>query len=176
MDLAEFMSMRATCDRLHVGCVISMGSHIVSTGYNTSLDDINDNENGRKQFGFYKQTCDSHGHLMVEGHCKRTIHAEVVAITNAAKFGISLNGGTAYITAYPCIDCLKSLGASGIKSIFYKKMYGSKDVAEVTRTLATQNNIRLIEFVDTEETDPRIEFEKERLAQKEMIEKINYGR
>ena len=41
------------------------------------------------------------------------------AISFATKTGVSLDGGTAYITHYPCINCCKLLLSVGIKEIKY---------------------------------------------------------
>lgn len=43
-----------------------------------------------------------------------TEHAERNAIYNAAKLGISLDGCTAYVNWFPCIDCARAIVQSGI--------------------------------------------------------------
>lgn len=109
MSIAEIESKNATCNRLHVGCVLAKDDHILTTGYNTSLPG--------------HPTCDEADHLMYENGCKRTVHAETKAILKAARYGIALEGATAYVTAYPCPDCMKSLNEAGIKVVYYKDMY-----------------------------------------------------
>ena len=59
---------------------------------------------------------------MVEGHCVRTIHAEVNAILQGAERGIP-KGFTAYVTHFPCINCTKALLQAGIVKITYKANY-----------------------------------------------------
>ena len=54
------------------------------------------------------------GCLMVEGHCVRTIHAEVNAILQGAERGIP-KGFTAYVTHFPCLNCTKQLLQVGCK-------------------------------------------------------------
>jgi dCMP deaminase len=54
-----------------------------------------------------------------DGHEQATIHAEQNAITDCAKRGVSTDGSMAYITHYPCINCMKFLLAAGIVHIFY---------------------------------------------------------
>jgi deoxycytidylate deaminase len=44
-------------------------------------------------------------------------HAERVAIFEAARVGISLNGATAYMRGYPCADCARGIISSGIRLI-----------------------------------------------------------
>lgn len=109
MDLAFKVNERATCDRLHVGCVLVKDNRIVATGYNGSVSG--------------HEHCDEEGHLMYESSCKRTIHAEMNAILQAARSGQSTDGVTAYVTDYPCPDCMKSLNQAGVKTIYYKRYY-----------------------------------------------------
>ncbi len=107
--LARHVSTRATCDRLHAGCVIVKEKRIVSTGYNGSLPGADH--------------CDDVGHLIMNGHCVATEHAERNAVANAARAGVSTLGATAYITHTPCWDCIKHLAAAGIKRIVFKLDY-----------------------------------------------------
>ncbi|HZO95401.1 MAG TPA: hypothetical protein VFB22_16755 [Candidatus Baltobacteraceae bacterium] len=51
----------------------------------------------------------------------RTMHAETMALSNCARRGIAVEGGTLYVTTFPCHDCAKQLsrtvsGASSISS------------------------------------------------------------
>jgi dCMP deaminase len=105
--MAELAASRGTCDRIQVGCVIVVGRNPVSTGYNGSLPGA--------------PHCDEVGHKMelFEGkeRCQRTVHSEANAVANAAKRGISIDGGTAYITRLPCPTCLKLLASAGIRRI-----------------------------------------------------------
>jgi len=77
LTLAKHASTRATCDRLHAGCVIVKEKRIVSTGYNGSLPGADH--------------CDEVGHLMINNHCVATEHAErnavVLVITLKIQFG-----------------------------------------------------------------------------------------
>lgn len=70
------------------------------------------------------------GCLIVDGHCKRTIHAEANAITQAASQGIPLTGCKAYVLHRPCIDCTKLLISSGITDIMYGDSYRDDEVTQ----------------------------------------------
>ena len=109
MDIAYLVATRATCDRKHVGAVIVKDKEILATGYNGSISGT--------------AHCDDQGHLMVDGHCVRTIHAEINAIAQAAKHGVSIQGADIYITAEPCWNCFKVIANSGISNIFYSESY-----------------------------------------------------
>jgi dCMP deaminase len=111
MDIASMVATRATCDRLHVGCVIVKDKKIVSTGYNGSVSG--------------QPHCDEIGHLYNEqGRCVRTIHAEQNAIIVANRD--DLKGSTAYVTHQPCENCAKLLVQSGVNRIVYKEKYDNK--------------------------------------------------
>jgi dCMP deaminase len=57
--------------------------------------------------------------MMEDGHCVRTIHAEVRAILNAAKYGLATTRSTMYSILKPCFQCTKVIVAAGISKIVY---------------------------------------------------------
>ena len=61
----------------------------------------------------------THESIVRDNHEQDTIHAEQNAVADCAKRGVSCLGSTAYITHYPCVNCMKILCASGIKDIRY---------------------------------------------------------
>ena len=103
LKLAMLASERATCPRMHCGCVLVKDKYVLSTGYNGSLPGL--------------AHCEDVGCLIVEGHCVRTNHAEMNAIAQAASHGVSIRGATAYVTNMPCTTCAKALLAAGIARI-----------------------------------------------------------
>jgi dCMP deaminase len=58
-----------------------------------------------------------------DGHEQATVHAEQNAIADAAKRGVALEGATAYVTHFPCVNCAKILAAAGIASVKYLRAY-----------------------------------------------------
>jgi len=109
MKIAAAVSERSTCDRAQVGCVLVLEKRILTTGFNGS-------PTGQPH-------CDEAGHLMVDGHCVRTIHAETNAIIQAALHGVSTKGATCYVTHFPCINCSKALINAGISRLVYTNSY-----------------------------------------------------
>ncbi|MGE5458619.1 MAG: deoxycytidylate deaminase [Methanococcaceae archaeon] len=103
LKLAMLVSERSTCPRMHCGCVLVRNKNILSTGYNGSVPG--------------GEHCEDAGCQVVDNHCVRTIHAEMNAILQCSRHGISTSGATAYITNMPCTNCAKSLIAAGIKEI-----------------------------------------------------------
>ena len=53
----------------------------------------------------------------------RIIHAEMSAITDAARLGRSLEGSTLFCTTFPCHMCAKHIIASGIKQVVFLEPY-----------------------------------------------------
>ncbi|MBN1305657.1 MAG: cytidine/deoxycytidylate deaminase family protein [Anaerolineales bacterium] len=109
LKIAFAVSERSTCDRAFVGCVLVREKRILATGFNGSPAG--------------QAHCDEAGHLMVDGHCVRTIHAETNAIIQGALHGVSTRGATCYVTHFPCINCTKALINAGIERIVFSIAY-----------------------------------------------------
>jgi dCMP deaminase len=109
MQIAHAVAERSTCDRAHVGCVLVRDKRILTTGYNGSACGLGH--------------CDDIGHLLIDGHCVRTVHAEINAIIQAARHGVSTEGASAVITHFPCLNCAKALINAGIVRIVYANDY-----------------------------------------------------
>lgn len=106
-------SVLGTCDRLRVSCGIVKNKRLRGLGFNGSV-------NGMPH-------CDDVGHLMEDGHCVATVHAERNAIFNTDHEHFV--GAQAIVTATPCIGCIKDLLQSGIGRIDYFGMYDNKQLA-----------------------------------------------
>lgn len=136
MSVAHLISRRATCTRGHIGAVIVRDHNILSTGYNGAPSGLpHCNETTCR---IYKST---HPDGTVEENCVNTIHAEINAIAMAAKHGVSIGESDIYITASPCIHCLKVLINVGIKTIYYDKPYKIAHIDELLRL----SGIRLVQ-------------------------------
>ena len=105
MSIAILASVRSSCNRLNVGCVLVKNKRVISMGYNGFLPNA------------------KHNSIVINNHEQATIHAEQNAISDAANRGISVKESTAYITHYPCINCFKIMAASGINTIKYLNDY-----------------------------------------------------
>lgn len=60
---------------------------------------------------------------MRDGHCIRTLHAEMNAILQCAENGVSTRGAAVYVTYYPCLNCTKALIQAGVKRVYYAHDY-----------------------------------------------------
>ena len=126
MNIASAVATRSTCSRKHVGSVIVRDKTILSTGYNGSVRGL--------------PHCDEVGHMMEEGHCVRTTHAEINAIIQSAKNGTRVDGAAIYVTASPCWSCFKAICNAGINRIVFGEFYRDERIFEVAQAL----NIELV--------------------------------
>lgn len=183
---AHLVATRSTCDRgpellfdsgRHgVGAVIvNNNKRIIASGYNGSPPGLPHCNEFRcvqcgtiytpKESDITGHTCNvcqdggklEGGHVMVDGHCVRTIHAEMNAIIQCALDGVSPLGANLYCTASPCYDCAKVIIRAGIRKVFvgmhYESRYGlSNSVLE----LFTSANISM-EHIPTEHLKEVIE-------------------
>jgi len=118
MEVCEAISKRATCNRGRSGCVIAKDKQLLVTGYVGAPAGL--------------EHCDETGHLFkkmiheddsVTTHCVRTVHAEQNAICQAAKLGISINGGTLYCRMTPCRTCAMLIINCGIVRVVCQRRY-----------------------------------------------------
>jgi dCMP deaminase len=124
MEIARQVATRATCDRKHVGALLVRDRTILSTGYNGSIRGL--------------PHCDDVGHMMENGHCVATVHAEANAIIQAAKNGVAINGATIYTTASPCWPCFKLIANSGCLKVVFGEFYRDPRIFEVAKTLGIE--------------------------------------
>tara|TARA_A100001015_G_scaffold1447_1_gene1958 strand:+ start:42 stop:461 length:420 start_codon:yes stop_codon:yes gene_type:complete len=121
-QLVTLTATRSSCERLHVGCIFVKDNRIIAQGYNG-----------------YIAGCE-HKMVLKDNHNIGTIHAEQNAITDCAKRGVSSDQCTAYITHYPCYNCMKLLTSSGITKIKYINDYKNDELVD---SLAKQVSITI---------------------------------
>lgn len=118
MKLAYEISTWTSCFRRHVGAVITVNNRIIATGYNGAPSGIP----SCKELGSCLRENSKSGENL--DNCL-AVHAEQNAISSAARLGVSINNGDIYVTTFPCVSCMKTIIASGIKRIFYSEDYNS---------------------------------------------------
>jgi dCMP deaminase len=121
MSIAQVVASRSTCPRKFVGAVIVRNRTILSTGYNGSIRGM--------------PHCSDVGHMMEDGHCVATIHAEANAIIQAARNGVSIEGADVYVTASPCWSCFKQITNAGISRICFGEFYRDQRIFDVAKQL-----------------------------------------
>lgn len=119
-SIVELTSTRSSCEHLHVGCIFVKTNRIIAQGYNG-----------------YISGC-QHKMIIKDNHNIATIHAEQNTISDCAKRGVSCNKCIAYITHYPCYNCMKLMVSSGISQIKYINDYKNDPLVQ---DLANEVNI-----------------------------------
>ncbi len=124
MRMAQVVALRGTCDRRQVGAVIVHDDRVLSTGFNGAPRGMPE--------------CDDVGHLMIEGHCCRTIHAEANAILQVGANAIrrmnkpvvdnatgrwKTSPVTIYTTTSPCMGCMNVIINAHIARIVWGDAY-----------------------------------------------------
>jgi dCMP deaminase len=133
LNITRQVAERSTCTRAKVGAVIVRERSILASGYNGAPSGLpHCTEVGC--LVYQSQTPDGE----LEENCYRTIHAEINAIAQAAKNGVSIRDADIYVTHTPCIHCLKVLINTGIKRIFYDREYKLESVRELLGTADVQ--------------------------------------
>ncbi|WP_456278219.1 ComE operon protein 2 [Bacillus sp. AK128] len=109
MAQSHLLALRSTCTRLAVGATIVRDKRIIAGGYNGAISG-----------GTH---CIDEGCYVIDNHCVRTIHAEMNAIIQCAKFGVPTEGAEIYVTHFPCLQCCKGIIQSGIKTVYFAQDY-----------------------------------------------------
>jgi dCMP deaminase len=151
---AHLVATRSTCDRgpellldpgRHgVGAVIIKDRRIIASGYSGSPPgephcnefecEVCGTKFTQKETAATGRTCNVcqdggsivGGHIMVDNHCVRTIHAEMNAIIQCALDGVSPKKGYLYCTASPCYDCAKVIVRAGLSRVIVANHYSSR--------------------------------------------------
>ena len=117
MDMAYEQAEKSVCLRAKVGAVLVKDGKVIAQGYNNVVGGVRP----CKEVGCLRDTL-----KIPSGQRReicRNICAEQLAITEAARNGVELDGCTAYITKFPCFICAKLLVSSGISEIVYDEDY-----------------------------------------------------
>lgn len=135
-EITKMVATRSTCLRRQVGAVIVKDKRILTTGYNgvpSGLRHCAETGCLRDQLkipsGERQEIC-------------RGVHAEQNALIQAARFGISLEGSTVYVTHHPCIVCAKLIINAGIKTIKYLEAYPD----ELSKELLAEACIEVVKY------------------------------
>ena len=114
IEFTESVSKLSSAKRLKVGAVIVRDNNIISYGYNgTPAGFSNECEH-------YTRGINNEAVLVTSNE---VIHAEINAVSKAAKQGVSTNNATMYCNVSPCIECAKLIIQSGINKVIYCKDY-----------------------------------------------------
>ena len=134
MQIAKAAALRSTCTkRAAVGAVLSDSTgRIISTGYNGVPSGM--------------PHCDDLGCLLDEdGHCVAAVHAELNAIIQCARVGVSTIGLILHVTHSPCPKCAAALIQAGICKVVFLEEYRDFDT---TLSLFAKSGISITSFME----------------------------
>jgi len=143
MGLSYLWAERSTCLRRKVGSVIAKDSQQLTAGYNGAPRTM---KHCKELGGCLREKLNIPSGQRHE-ICRGT-HAEQNAITQAAKFGIPIEGGTLYCNTHPCSICTKMIINAGITKVVYdsdyddplsKEMLGEQHAMELVRYEGLRN-------------------------------------
>jgi dCMP deaminase len=157
MAQSHLLALRSTCTRLMVGATIVRDKRIIAGGYNGSISG--------------DEHCIDHECYVENNHCIRTIHAEVNALLQCAKFGVPTAGAEIYVTHFPCLNCTKAIIQSGIKKVYYAKDYKNHPYAvELFQNAEVHvEHVELEEMILDTKSSEKLAFTASLLAKLEKI-------
>ncbi len=138
MEIAYTWAKRATCLRRKVGAVIAKDKQQLTAGYNGAPRGV---PHCAEMGGCLRAKLGIPSGQRAE-ICRGT-HAEQNAITQAAKFGISIEGSTLYCNTFPCVICAKMILNAGITTVVYDSDYDDPLSKEI---LGQQNLLTLVRY------------------------------
>ena len=137
IEILDVIKKRSGCLRRKVSALIVLNNRIIATGYNSAPIGVKD--------------CVNRGYCLREkakqGECLEncmSVHAEMNAILQCSKYGISTEGATIYVNTFPCINCMKAILNSGIKEIVYLDDYKN---TELSKQLAKESGIKIRKYL-----------------------------
>lgn len=111
----KYADENSGCCKVAVGSLIRpKNKKVCIYGANITLP-VSCREKGCRRIELYGE--DSKNHRL-PSDC-RSLHSEVTAIAEAARFGLSLEGATIFVTRYPCEACARAIVQAGIICVYY---------------------------------------------------------
>lgn len=102
LEMAHLVATKSKDPNTKVGCiVVSEDKVVVATGYNGLPRGVEDKPERMERPAKYLWTS----------------HAEENAVAQAARVGMKLKGGTAFVTHMPCSRCARTLIQAGIEYV-----------------------------------------------------------
>ena len=116
MEMAQLVSTWASCyqEERKIGAVIVKDKRVMTTGYNGAPSGV--------------KTC------VERGECLR----KKLAIIQAAKLGVNIDGSTLYCTHQPCILCAKMIVNAGVVRVVYHSGYPDDFALDIFKEAGVQ--------------------------------------
>jgi len=122
--IVEAASLRSTCNRGKPGAVLVKKGRVIATGYaGAPCGTPHCDEVGHEIVNVFDDPSDTTFHA----HCIRTVHAELNAILQAARFGPSTEGSQMYCKMFPCYACAQAIINAGITEVHSLEDYQTSE-------------------------------------------------
>lgn len=132
-ERVELNGRQSTCQTRHVGAVLARGKRVVADGFNGNLPG---------HVHCYDGGCDRCAGAPATGvgleRCV-CVHAEQNLIAYCARYGVAMDGTTAYLPVTPCLDCFKLLVSAGVAELVYATPYPASEA--IVRHLAAISGV-----------------------------------
>ncbi len=142
MSIAFVVAQRSIDTSTKVGCVVvNKENSILTTGYNgppRGMKDINIPTTRPEKYSYMS-------------------HAEINAIANAARHGISLRDSVFYVTTPPCDVCFRSIINCGAEKVIYGPIPTGQDHRynfDTTIRMMKESGISLVSFESLHPENP----------------------
>jgi len=89
----------------------------------------------------------------------RAVHAEMAALTDAARRGIPVQGCTLYVTTFPCHHCARHIVAAGIRRVVYIAPYAKSLAEQLHDDALVVTSNAMLHDPPADGGDPRVRFE-----------------
>lgn len=134
----EYADKYSGCRKVAVGSILVPRDNpkIFIYGCNKSLP-VSCRDEGCRRIELYGE--DSKNHRL-PSDC-RSLHSEVDAITQAARWGYSTDMARLFVTRYPCEACARAIVNAGIKEVYYGR---EQEISDETRNILTQGHVKFI--------------------------------
>jgi deoxycytidylate deaminase len=112
----------------------------------------------------------------------RIIHAEMSAISDAARKGISIKSSNLYCTTFPCHICAKHIVAAGVKKVIYLEPYPKSYASKLHKdsihlgTDGPKNKVAFVPFIGVSPFRYRDLFEKGKRKYLGQAQEWNFGK
>lgn len=148
-EAQEYADSYSGCRKVAVGSVlVPRGKNdILVYGCNTSLP-VNCRKVGCRRVELYGE--DSKNHRL-PSDC-RSVHSEIDAITQAAKWGYATSGAALFVTRYPCEACARAIVSAGIREVYYGRQ---QVISEETAAIFEQGLVKCVHISSWDYEDTR---------------------
>lgn len=137
-EAQEYADAYSGCKKVAVGSILLIPSSykIYVYGCNSSFP-VSCREVGCRRVALYGEDSKEH---RLPSDC-RSLHSEVDAITQAAKWGYPTSRATLVVTRYPCEACARAIVNAGIKYVYYGR---EQEISPETQKIFKAGKVKIV--------------------------------